>query len=110
MLKDPSLLLTRRFSGILQCVASVRNMPFKCIKASFSSSWGLEQMSPRRERRTIMMDRKEVEADEYGPVKDATRRQRLTGLQRAAVDGELHDAADKVVGGNLTAPMKDSFY
>lgn len=45
-----------------------------------------------------------------GPVKDATRCQRLTGLQRAAVDGELHDAADKVVGGDLTAPMKDGFY
>lgn len=46
----------------------------------------------------------------YGPVKDATRCQRLTGLQRAPVDGELHDAADKVVGGDLTAPMKDGFY
>lgn len=45
-----------------------------------------------------------------GPVKDATRCQRLTGLQRAAVDGELHDAADKVVGGDLTAAMKDGFY
>lgn len=45
-----------------------------------------------------------------GPVKDAMRCQRLTGLQRAAVDGKLHDAADKVVGGDLTAPMKDGFY
>lgn len=44
-----------------------------------------------------------------GPVKDATRCQRLTGLQRAAVDGELHDAADEVVGGDLTAAMKDGF-
>ena len=44
------------------------------------------------------------------PVKNATRCQCLTGLQRAAIDGELHDAADKVVGGDLTAPMKDRFY
>lgn len=44
------------------------------------------------------------------PVKDATRCQCLTGLQRAAVDGELHDAADKVVGGDLTTSMKDGFY
>lgn len=44
------------------------------------------------------------------PVKDATRCQRLTGLQRAAVDGELHDAADEVVGGDLATPMKDGLY
>lgn len=56
-------------------------------------------------------DRKEkAGADEYGPVKDAPRRQRLTGLQRAAVHGKLHDAADKVVGGDLPAPMKDGLY
>lgn len=110
MLKDPSSLLTGRFSGILQCVASVRNLPFRCIKASFSSSRGFEQMSPRRERRKTVMDRKQDGADECGPVKDAARRQRLIGLQRAAVDGELHDAADKVVGGDLPTPMKDGFY
>lgn len=67
-------------------------------------------MSPRREPRKTVMDRKQDGADECGPVKDAARRQRLTGLQRAAVDGELHDAADKVVGGDLPAPMKDGFY
>lgn len=44
------------------------------------------------------------------PVKDAPRCQGLTGLQWAAVDGELHDAADEVVGGDLTAPMKDGLY
>lgn len=48
--------------------------------------------------------------ERYGPVKDAARRQRLTGLQRAAVHGELHDAAHKVVGGDLPTPMKDGFY
>lgn len=48
MLKDPSSLFTGRFSGILQCVPSVRNLPFRWIKASFSSAWGLEQMSHGR--------------------------------------------------------------
>lgn len=43
------------------------------------------------------------------PVEDAAGRQRLTGLQRAAVDGELHDAADEVMGGDLTAALKDGF-
>lgn len=59
-----------------------------------------------------MMERREGwgEGGGCGPVKDATRCQRLTGLQRAPVDGELHDAAHKVVGGDLTAPMKDGFY
>lgn len=116
MLKDPSWLFTGRFSGILQCVPSVRNLPFRGIKASFSSSLGLEQMSHGGRAgaptaRKSVMDRKQQSwADEYGPVKDAARRQRLTGLQRAAVHGQLHDAADKVVGGDLPAPMKDGLY
>lgn len=38
------------------------------------------------------------------------RYQGLTGLQRAAVDGKLHDAAHKVVGGNLAAAVKDGLY
>lgn len=45
MLKDPSWPFTGRHSGILQCVSSVRNLPFRWRKASFSSSRGLEQMS-----------------------------------------------------------------
>lgn len=56
------------------------------------------------------MDREQVGADEYGPVKDAAGRQRLTGLQRAAVHGKLHDAADKVVGGDLPPPAEDGVY
>lgn len=46
----------------------------------------------------------------YRPVKDAARRQRLTGLQRASVHGELHDAAHEVVGGDLPPPEQDGFY
>lgn len=53
---------------------------------------------------------KEWERGGCRPVKDATRCQCLTGLQWTSVDGELHDAAHKVVGGDLTTAVKDGFY
>lgn len=41
------------------------------------------------------------------PVQDAPRRHRLTGLQRPPVDRQLHDAAHKVVGGDLAAAVEE---
>lgn len=121
----------KKFSGILQLVSPIKNLPFVIQKKRRhlfkNSREGLKVWTdvPQREsRRLEKTDRWEEEKGDgerlgagvkgerlgCGPVKDAMRCQRLTGLQRAAVDGKLHDAADKVVGGDLTAPMKDGFY
>lgn len=63
--------------------------------------WGLSRMEGCR---------KERGRERAKPVKDAMGCQGLTGLQWAAVDGELHDAAHKVVCGDLATVMKDGLY
>lgn len=114
MLKDPSSPFTGKFSGILQCV---KNLLFEGENRLLIPPGGAGTDVPQRERGRGVgtggeHDGQKREASDRRdrPVKDAARRQRLTGLQRAAVHGELHDAAHKVVGGDLPPPVQDGFY
>ncbi|TNN67154.1 hypothetical protein EYF80_022684 [Liparis tanakae] len=64
-------------------------------------------MAKKREMMEGERERERERGGGGGPVKHAARCQRLTGLQRPAVHGELHDAAHEVVGGDLTAALEE---